>query len=56
MIFLLSMSFRKDPYRVSRKQAMFGKNIIITGNTDCRALRPFAVIKSETPVEDLLYS
>ncbi len=30
----LSMSFRKDPYRVSRKQAMFGKNIIITGNTD----------------------
>ena len=30
----LSMSFRKDPYRVSRKQAMFGKNIIITDNTD----------------------
>ena len=28
------MSFRKDPYRVSRKQAMFGKNIIITDNTD----------------------
>jgi transposase len=30
----LSMSFRKDPYRVKRKQAMFGKNIIITDNTD----------------------
>ena len=30
----LSMSFRKDPYRVSRKRAMFGKNIIITDNTD----------------------
>lgn len=30
----LSMSFRKDPYRVSRKQAMFGKNIIITDKTD----------------------
>jgi transposase len=30
----LSMSFRKDPYRVNRKQAMFGKNIIITDNTD----------------------
>jgi len=30
----LSLNFRKDPYRVSRKQAMFGKNIIITDNTD----------------------
>jgi transposase len=30
----LSMSFRKNPYLVSRKQAMFGKNIIITDNTD----------------------
>ena len=30
----LSMSFRKDPYRVGRKQMMFGKNIIITDNTD----------------------
>lgn len=30
----LLMSFRKDPYRVSRQQAMFGKNIIITDNTD----------------------
>lgn len=30
----LSMSFRKDPYAVSRNQAMFGKNIIITDNTD----------------------
>jgi transposase len=30
----LSMSFRKDPYNVSRKQAMFGKNIIITDNID----------------------
>ena len=30
----LSMSFRKNPYNVSRKQAMFGKNIIITDNID----------------------
>jgi transposase len=30
----LSMSFRKNPYNVSKKQAMFGKNIIITDNTD----------------------
>jgi len=30
----LSMSFRKDPYQVERKQARFGKNIIITDNTD----------------------
>jgi transposase len=30
----LSMSFRKDVYRISRKQEMFGKNIIITDNTD----------------------
>ena len=30
----LSMSFKKDAYMVSRKQAMFGKNIIITDNTD----------------------
>jgi transposase len=30
----LSMSFRKNAYLVGRKQAMFGKNIIITDNTD----------------------
>ncbi len=30
----LLMRFRKDPYQVTRKQAMFGKNIIITDNTD----------------------
>jgi len=30
----LSMSFRKDVYKISRKQAMFGKNLIITDNTD----------------------
>jgi transposase len=30
----LSMSFRKDVYRISRKREMFGKNIIITDNTD----------------------
>ena len=30
----LSMSFRKDPYLVKRKRLMFGKNIIITDNTD----------------------
>jgi len=30
----LAMSFRKNTYLVSRKEAMFGKNIIITDNTD----------------------
>jgi transposase len=30
----LTMSFHKDAYLVSRKQATFGKNIIITDNTD----------------------
>ena len=30
----LSMSFRKDVYKISKKQALFGKNIIITDNTD----------------------
>ncbi len=30
----LAMTFRKNVYLVSRKQAMFGKNIIITDNTD----------------------
>ncbi|MBI5550985.1 MAG: hypothetical protein HY911_05700 [Desulfobacterales bacterium] len=30
----LSMSFRKNAYRVERKQSMFGKNIIITDNMD----------------------
>lgn len=30
----LTMSFRKNVYQVSRKQAMFGKNIIITDNMD----------------------
>jgi transposase len=30
----LSMSFRKDAVFVGRKQSMFGKNIIITDNTD----------------------
>jgi transposase len=30
----LSMSFRKDVYMISKKKAMFGKNIIITDNTD----------------------
>jgi len=30
----LSMSFRKDINFVSRRQSMFGKNIIITDNTD----------------------
>jgi len=31
---VLTMSFRKDPYRVGRKQATFGKSIIITDNSD----------------------
>jgi transposase len=30
----LSMSFRKDVYRITKKEALFGKNIIITDNTD----------------------
>lgn len=30
----LSMSFRKDPYQVQRKKLLFGKNIIVTDNTD----------------------
>lgn len=30
----LTMSFRKDPYKLDRKRAMFGKNVIITDNTD----------------------
>ena len=30
----LKMGFRKDIYRVERKRAMFGKNIIITDNLD----------------------
>lgn len=30
----LSMNFRKDPYQVKQKKLMFGKNIIITDNTD----------------------
>lgn len=30
----LTISFRKDPYRVTRKQETFGKNIIITDNSD----------------------
>lgn len=30
----LSMSFRKDTYKIKQKQAMFGKNIIITDNID----------------------
>ena len=30
----VSMTFRKNSYLVARKQSMFGKNIIITDNTD----------------------
>ena len=30
----LSMSFRKDPYKLKQYQALFGKNVIITDNTD----------------------
>jgi transposase len=30
----LALTFRKNVYLISRKQAMFGKNIIITDNTD----------------------
>jgi transposase len=30
----LAMSFRKDPYRLERHRAAFGRNIIITDNTD----------------------
>jgi transposase len=30
----LSMGFRKDIYRIAKREALFGKNIIITDNTD----------------------
>jgi hypothetical protein len=30
----VSMAFLKNAYLVARKQSMFGKNIIITDNTD----------------------
>lgn len=30
----LSMSFRKDAYALEKKRALFGKNIIVTDNTD----------------------
>jgi len=30
----LTLSFRKDPYRLERHRAAFGRNIIITDNTD----------------------
>lgn len=31
---MLNMSFRKDAYRVERRRAGFGRNIVITDNTD----------------------
>jgi transposase len=48
----LSMSFRKDPYRISRKQAMFGKNIIITDNTDWTTREIVEVSLDRWQVED----
>jgi transposase len=48
----LLMSFRKDPYRVSRKQAMFGKNIIITDNTDWRTREIVEASLDRWQVED----
>ena len=48
----LSMSFRKDVYRISRKQAMFGKNIIITDNTDWTTREIVEVSLDRWQVED----
>lgn len=28
------LSFRKDPYQIGKAKALFGKNIIVTDNTD----------------------
>jgi transposase len=48
----LSMSFRKDVVRVERKQALFGKNIIITDNTDWTTAQIVEVSLDRWQVED----
>jgi len=48
----LSMSFRKDVYKISRKQSMFGKNIIITDNTDWTTREIVAASLDRWQVED----
>ena len=30
----IDLSFRKDPYQIGKAKALFGKNIIVTDNTD----------------------
>jgi transposase len=48
----LKMGFRKDVYRVERKKAMFGKNIIITDNTDWTTTEIIAASLDRWQVED----
>lgn len=48
----LTMSFRKDPNKIMGKQALFGKNIIITDNTDWTTGDIFEAILDRWQVED----
>jgi transposase len=48
----LSMSFRKDPYKIEQKQALFGKNIIITDNTDWKTSKIVEASLDRWKVED----
>ncbi|MCK4782452.1 MAG: IS1634 family transposase [Desulfobacteraceae bacterium] len=48
----LSMSFHKDAYRVQRKRAAFGRNIIITDNTDWTAAEIVQASLDRWQVED----
>jgi len=44
------MSFRKDVYRISRKQAMLGKNIIITDIIDSALFIPIECIHTQDSI------
>jgi transposase len=46
------MAFRKDAYQVSRKQSMFGKNIIITDNVDWPTTDIIDASRARWQVED----
>jgi transposase len=48
----LAMSFHKDAYRVQRKRAAFGRNIIITDNTDWTAAEIVQASLDRWEVED----
>ena len=48
----LSMSFRKNSYRVDQKRALFGKNIIITDNRDWTTEEIIEASLSRWRVED----